>query len=476
MNLMNIFKIRPNDAKTREQITQYLKINPDKLAEFEKAYKEIGLEICTNHIFDYSAKSAIDKNHKDQYGYDNEKIKNICKQIAFNLKQITPVIHIKSNGEIIQELTDNHELFEITKNDLNEIPEDLRPQLTEKYMTVDISNTASYKQLINLYIKFQSTKNVNKKKHLYGMIRQGLDILDIDPIIYEMLNHNPNSMGYWLPRIAPAIQTQSFFKIPETRIAKVPMSLYQMTRLDYACLNKSTLNIIDMWAYDVFNLDETKSYFIKTGLFSSKFDFRNAKITSAKEVKELGEYLVFIQNQATTMASYLVSQPTYGVATTNEFVVREFIEDTENNPCIYKGMPLRNEYRVFIDFDINEIIGVSQYWRKDVMTKVFAENSSKNPHYYHDYVIYKTHEDVLKTKFELHLNEVIENLKPIISSMNLSGQWSLDIMQSGNDFYLIDMALASQSALNDVIPKDILKNTNDPWLDNMSNMIQNVLE
>ena len=39
----------------------------------------------------------------------------------------------------------------------------------------------------------------------------------------------------------------------------------------------------------------------------------------------------------------------YGVSTTNEWVVREFIPDKEGNPCIYHGLPLHTEYRVFVD-------------------------------------------------------------------------------------------------------------------------------
>ncbi|MBR0283080.1 MAG: RICIN domain-containing protein, partial [Oscillibacter sp.] len=31
-------------------------------------------------------------------------------------------------------------------------------------------------------------------------------------------------------------------------------------------------------------------------------------------------------------------------------------EDKENNPCIYKGMPLHTEYRVFVDFDTDEVL------------------------------------------------------------------------------------------------------------------------
>lgn len=57
------------------------------------------------------------------------------------------------------------------------------------------------------------------------------------------------------------------------------------------------------------------------------------------------------------MASPLSQPSIYGVSTTNEWVVREFIPDKEGNPCIYKGLPLHTEYRVFVDCDTDEVLG-----------------------------------------------------------------------------------------------------------------------
>ena len=36
--------------------------------------------------------------------------------------------------------------------------------------------------------------------------------------------------------------------------------------------------------------------------------------------------------------------------------------------------------------------------------------------------------------------------------------------QNGNDFYLIDMALAENSALNDCVPADKLKTVEENWM------------
>jgi hypothetical protein len=222
---------------------------------------------------------------------------------------------------------------------------------------------------------------------------------------------------------------------------------------------------VDEWAMKAFDLDVTKTYFIKTGTYSSKFDFRNAKVTGEKEVRELGEYLLFIQHQASSMAGPLNSPCIYGVSTTNEWVVREYIEDKENNPCIYKGMPLHTEYRVFVDFDTNEVLGISPYWEPETMKKRFSQgDDADSPHQRHDYIIYKMHEETLMNRYNEHKNEIINHIKELLPDVELTGQWSIDIMQNGDDFWLIDMATADTSALRECVPSNLLRPTPENWI------------
>ena len=95
----------------------------------------------------------------------------------------------------------------------------------------------------------------------------------------------------------------------------MPLPILQLTRLAYEELNRTTLDIVDEVIYKAFNLDENETYMIKTGTFSNTFDFRNVKVTSPKEVHELGEYLLFIQNYATMTCNVLNRRPVYGVST-----------------------------------------------------------------------------------------------------------------------------------------------------------------
>ena len=47
----------------------------------------------------------------------------------------------------------------------------------------------------------------------------------------------------------------------------------------------------------------------------------------------------------------------------------------------------------------------------------------------------------------------------------MKGQWSIDIMQVGNEFYLIDMALAENSFYYDRVPKELRNPTPENWLE-----------
>ena len=66
----------------------------------------------------------------------------------------------------------------------------------------------SYIALITMLMKYEETHN----PMLYHKFRQGLDILDLDPITYEMIGCNKNSMGYWLPAMADLVSNEDFLK------------------------------------------------------------------------------------------------------------------------------------------------------------------------------------------------------------------------------------------------------------------------
>lgn len=365
-----ISKTKDKDI-SKEDIAKLLKTTPEALEAFEQAYHTQVIQKMpdTGNLFDMDAKStkdAVKKKEGRRVTKLSQKVDELVSRIVKEL--LAQAILYSYDGSIAQvekalcEATRNP----VTNSDLCKLPESIRPQLTGSLAKIDVPDQ-TYMELLQQYFTYKKSKDPAKRKNAYHMFRQGLDILDLDPVTYEILGMNPNAMGYWFPELVSAVKAGSIFKLPKTKILKVPLTMLQLTRLDYGSLNPTTLRIVDEFCYKAFDLKEENEYFVKTGTYSSKFNFRNAHIVGAKEVRELGEYLLFIQNQA-CMAAGPLSQPCiYGMSTTNEWVVREYIKDKENNPCIYKGMPLHTEYRVFVDFDTDEILGMTPYWRSDIM-------------------------------------------------------------------------------------------------------------
>ncbi len=432
---------------SKEKIAVLLNTSPEALASFEEAYIAVS-----------------DKENKKSGNFFKLNSRDVAVHEEYSPEEIA-----KLENRIVKELLTSSELLPatndnaVTLDEITVLPKSLQPQLTGRMIKKDIQGD-SYPGLLYEDCKWIETKD----RHWYHMFRQGLDILDLDPVVYEIIGTNPNSMGCWFPTLKEAAERQSFFKVPKTKVVKVPLPILQLTRLDYFSLTPTTLHIVDAWARDAFELDETKTYFIKTGTYSSKYDFRNAKVTSAEEVREIGQYLLFIHAQANAMAHYDISgrnQPIiYGVSTTNEWVVREYIEDEENLPCIYHGMPLHTEYRAFVDFDSDELLGVVPYWDAESMKDRFSKHEDADTaDMKHDYIIYCKEEERLKRTFDKNVEKVSKHLKNLIPDINLSGQWSLDVMQNGDDFWIIDMAIAANSALADKLPIQ-LKAPDENWL------------
>ena len=166
------------------------------------------------------------------------------------------------------------------------------------------------------------------------------------------------------------------------------------------------------------------------------------------------------------MGSVKSSPSIYGVSTTTEWVVREFIKDKENAPMIYMGLPLHTEYRVFLDCDEDKVLCTVPYWDPEVMKKRFGHSSdSDSPHQRHDYVTYSAYEDVMMARYKANAPKVVAHIEhDILPWLDLPGQWSLDIMQNGDDFWMIDMAPAEQSFFYDRVPPELRRPSEEKWL------------
>lgn len=136
-------------------------------------------------------------------------------------------------------------------------------------------------------------------------------------------------------------------------------------------------------------------------------------------------------------------------------------------PFVHSQFRLKGGLPVFREPAFKEILGASPYWRSDVMKNEFKKVSS--PQERHDYVVYKMHEDILNQRYHESVQTVLAELKKVIPRIELTGQWSVDVMRNGNDYYIIDMALAENSALNDCVPSNRLRAYPQQWLPGESN-------
>ena len=270
-----------------------------------------------------------------------------------------------------------------------------------------------------------------------ALLSRLLSVSDLTDKLYDRFSQNPNSLYNWYPAVQHALQKSSTeLKSPDTKAMRLPIELAQFIRFEYQETSLADKELFNRFIFDQFELEDDKTYFIKTGTFSSKFQFANAKCS---EPREMGEYFQVINNFAMEV----------GAGQTVDLVVREYIEDVEDNPTIYNGMPLRTEFRVFVNCDTDEVLGVVPYWHPIVMKRALKAGLADSIQA--DYQTYLAHEDKLTDEFNEHLSRVRKEINAILPNLNLSGSYSIDVMKNGDDLYVIDLALMSESALTELL-------------------------
>ncbi|WP_181273570.1 hypothetical protein [Brevibacterium oceani] len=450
-------------SPTNEQIADWLRTTPEALVAFEAAYSDFeDRSPVSENFFDVNSRQAAAMSRAGNGARaeaDQEAVQNIVDGIVDALRHDPAALEAGPDAE----RSDGVSLDEVMA-----LPERLRPQLTGTRVVRDAAEPA-YPVLVAALERARQEQDDDQREQLLLGINAMLDTFDLDPVLYAALSRNPTSMGHWLGALERAVATTGFLRVPETTVRRVPLPILQMTRLGYGELTPTTMEIIDAWTREAFELDESKSYFIRTGTYSSKFDFRNAHVHDPAEVREIGRYLAYIQFQANQMASPLNQPgPIVGVSTTNEWVVREWIEDESGSPTIYHGMPLRTEFRCFVDCDADELLAVAPYWDPEVMLERFEQRAdADDPDMRHDAIVFRAHLPVLMERFERLRSTVEQEVAAILPALELEGQWSLDIMlndDAGEQLYAIDMAPAASSALSHHVPAGRLKKTSVDWM------------
>lgn len=337
------------------------------------------------------------------------------------------------------------------------------------------------------------------KPALHAMFHRTASISEIEPRTYQHFANNPASIANWLPPLVrahaahgAARSNPSALQIPRTQIMRLDESLAQFTRVQYHETNDISKQTFNAYLEDTLDLPDDA--FIKTGTFSGKFQFANCHCT---EPDEMGEYFQVITNHAQVI----------GAGESIDIAVRDYIVDhDEDRPTIYGGMPLRCEYRLFVDFGAIDdaacahwaaeesapmtdtamrhafgltnvdgaplpaprVLGVTHYWHPRVMRAHFGRiandamyaqfaASNTNAEQMRDADAYASFESRLREDFDAYVDTVVaavDELLPHMQAAGFRGAWSIDVMcntaESGEiEYYLIDMALACESALID---------------------------
>lgn len=180
----------------------------------------------------------------------------------------------------------------------------------------------------------------------------------------------------------------------------------------------------------------TGHVFVKNGRFSNKF---NANGTcNLYGLHELYRAIILINYEAICC----------GAEGADEIVVRKFIESSAGmTPCIYNGLPLRPEFRVFYDFDARKPIFTANYWDYDYVY----------PHLYHatDKIIFEHERERLEGVYAHFKDAVQDKVADAMQNVQgLTGQWSVDVLMDEREkFWLIDMAIAQRSAYWEMRPE-----------------------
>lgn len=238
----------------------------------------------------------------------------------------------------------------------------------------------------------------------------------------ENLRCELNNFSYWYPKIMDC-----GIKTPKTLIFKVPEHIRNIFMSDY---EEGQFEVVNEWITNQILpiLEEQRMYllFVKNGTYSDKFNATNCLTTP----RELTNAILDINYNALIL----------GAGGFDEMIIRERImHNRQQTPCIYNGLPLRSEFRVFYDFTKKKVIFTENYWKYEYVFPSLYDATDK--------IIFEHEKERLEKDFENKKQEVEKLVADAMQNVDgLEGPWSVDIMCENGVYYLIDMALAEMSA------------------------------
>lgn len=256
--------------------------------------------------------------------------------------------------------------------------------------------------------------------------------------LHPLQREAQNNFSFWFPKIQ-----NCGIAAPESLTFNVPAELYQHFFMEEPVADVAAIQVwMDGEVYPA--LEKSPIFrsplFIKNAVYSGKFNAANCMAT--------------MDQFAWAFANINYDALCVGADGCDELVVRRRIQhDIQTVPCIYNGLPLRPEFRVFYDFTKREVIFTANYWDWDYVY----------PHLYAatDKLVFEHEREHIATTF-IHFKAEVEAMvaKSMANVTGLDGPWSIDLLLDtthtpdgpANQWWLIDMAVAEQSAYWELRP------------------------
>lgn len=410
-------------------------------------------EIIEDYYLDYQFLSELDSCFSNSHIKTIKILKELYNQKVIGLSrlmecdscgeekimQIKDSLNKKGNSENSKLNFDCENCFTPLSFDL--IP-DLENEEKSKEYSLLFYLTGKYSDLIK-----ENVHGIKVKKSLFGnifrapfktrneFIEESKDPLYPKKKAIEIKKKNPLNFSVWNPPMEKMLENNQKIKTIHSHFFFLTPNLLEDIYEGKENNKEEFFGMIpEEWM-------KKKNVFMRTGTFSNKFQFDQPHIKNMKE--SAYESYMNIAYQALMVGA---DQPI-------EVVLREFIENKGNRPTIYHGMPLNTEFRFFYDFDKEDFLGVANYWHPELMIPGLEKNSMYDDEASKDLKTYKGIMDTIIKEFEEDKKSLAESLK--VSLLNnkeengykFNGVWSIDIMKSGEEYYFIDMAIGSRSAL-----------------------------
>lgn len=260
--------------------------------------------------------------------------------------------------------------------------------------------------------------------------------------MFDYTREHENDFSFWYPKIKDCgIPTPLTFYTKLPSAEEEPEYVKRLYEAFYMEHPKEDEEVVKAYLEErvipkLKEMELTGHVFVKNGRFSNKF---NANGTcNLYGLHELYRAIILINYEAICC----------GAEGADEIVVRKFIESSVGmTPCIYNGLPLRPEFRVFYDFDARKPIFTANYWDYDYVY----------PHLYHatDKIIFEHERERLEGVYAHFKDAVQDKVADAMQNVQgLTGQWSVDVLMDEREkFWLIDMAIAQRSAYWEMRPE-----------------------